>query len=214
MRCRLYIDEVGDGDLKASANENLRYLSLTGVITTLSLHDTRFQPELDALKAEFFGHTKERPVILHRRDVMDRKGPFAVLHDEQTRRNFDQRFFDLLRTLPYAVITVAIDKRQHLQQYSVWRFDPYHYCMYCLVERYVRWLQDHGPNFVGDVVAEARNKKPDKKLKASFKTCLRAGNEQHHRRNHAGTAHIWRTQAAPQAGQRRGHTDSRLHRPS
>lgn len=108
---------------------------------------------------------------------MGRKGPFAVLHNADRRGAFDEDLLDLLRSLPYTVITVVIDKRAHLQQYSVWRFDPYHYCMHCLIERYVRWLDDHGPEFVGDVVAEARNKKPDKKLKASFDRVYNRGTD-------------------------------------
>lgn len=179
MRCRLYVDEVGNGDLNAAAaDDNARYLTLCGVVTTVAYHDTRFQPELDHLKADMFGHTPARPVILHRRDVMKRQGPFAVLHDAARRSEFDQRLFALLETLPYQVITVVIDKRLHLQQYNVWRFDPYHYCMHCLLERYVRWLDDHGPDFVGDVVAEARNKNPDKKLKASFARAYSRGTDQ------------------------------------
>lgn len=178
MRCRLYIDEVGNGDLKAAANDdNARYLSLTGIITTVSLHDSEFQPDLDLLKEKFFDHCVERPVILHRRDVMDRKGPFSVLHNDQVRAEFDQCLFDLLSSLPYVVITVTIDKKRHLEQYTTWRFDPYHYCMHCMVERFVRWLDDHGPEFVGDVVAEARNKNPDKKLKASFARVYKHGTE-------------------------------------
>jgi hypothetical protein len=38
--------------------------------------------------------------------------------------------------------------------------------MQCLVERYVQWLERH--DWTGDVVVEARFKKVDKKLKASF----------------------------------------------
>ncbi|KAB2944105.1 MAG: DUF3800 domain-containing protein [Hyphomicrobium sp.] len=170
MKCRLYIDEVGNGDLNAAVHDdNARYLSLTGVITTLDYHAQRFQPQLDAMKAELFGHTDAAPVILHRRDIMRRQGPFAVLHNEEARRQFDERLIQLLTDLPYVVITVVIDKRQHKQQYTVWQYDPYHYCMMCLVERYVQWLEDKGRALVGDVVAEARNKTPDKKLKASFK---------------------------------------------
>lgn len=59
-----------------------------------------------------------------------------------------------------------IDKREHRERYSVWRFNPYHYCLTALMERYVMWLKLHGE--IGDVVAEPRYKLADKKLKRAF----------------------------------------------
>lgn len=59
-----------------------------------------------------------------------------------------------------------IDKHEHKERYNVWHFNPYHYCMTALIERYVMWLQSHGE--VGDVMAEPRYKKADKALKRAF----------------------------------------------
>jgi len=173
----LYFDEVGNGDLKASANDdNVRYLSLTGVITKRSTHDRKFQPALDALKTKYFGHAPKNPVILHRRELINRQNAFRVLADGTIRESFDSELLALIEALPYRVITVAIDKRQHLNQYAVWRFDPYHYCMRCMIERYVLLLNDAG--LTGDVVGEARTKKVDKKLKASFARLYEEGTDQ------------------------------------
>lgn len=167
MSVRLYFDEVGNGDLKASANDdNVRYLSLTGVITLKSIHDRKFQPALDGLKAKYFGDWPHQPVILHRRELINRIGPFAVLRDDKLRSEFDDDLLKAINDLSDRVITVTIDKRQHLNQYAVWRFDPYHYCMTCMIERYVRLLDE--ADLVGDIMGEARTKKVDKKLKASF----------------------------------------------
>jgi Protein of unknown function (DUF3800) len=167
MACRLYVDEVGNGDLKAAATDpNLRYLSLTGVLTTVMLHDTAIQTEIDQIKSDLFGHSPERPVILHRREIVRREGPFAVLRDPDADQAFRLRLLNAIRSMPYIAITVTIDKKEHLDRYQVWRFDPYHYCLQCLVERYVLWLNRQ--NETGDVVIEVRFKKVDKKLKASF----------------------------------------------
>jgi uncharacterized protein DUF3800 len=135
MLCRLYIDEVGNADLKnAPHDDNIRYLSLTGITTFRSFHDETIQPAIDRLKGDLFGHAQDTPVILHRREIIDRAG-----------------------------------------RYGVWHFDPYHYCMRCLVERFVRWLIRH--DWTGDVVAETRYKKGDKKLKASFQRIWKDGTE-------------------------------------
>jgi len=68
-----------------------------------------------------------------------------------------------------------IDKQEHAGKYLVWQFDPYHYCMRALVERYVLWLNRHG--LTGDVVAEPRFKKQDKRLKRSFSYIYDHGTE-------------------------------------
>jgi len=176
MLCRLYIDEVGNSDLRnAPIDENVRYLSLTGIVAFRTHHVQIIQPAVDELKTNLFGHCDERPVILHRRDIMDRTGPFNVLNDVATRSEFDRRTLSLIAELRYIAKTVTIDKAAHLDTYRVWRFDPYHYCLTCLVERYVLWLQRHG--WTGDVVVESRFKKADKKLKASFQRIWHRGTD-------------------------------------
>jgi hypothetical protein len=177
MLCRLYVDEVGNSDLKnAPKDPNTRYLSLTGITTFRHLHADTIQPALDQLKADLFGQGPDTPVILHRREIIDRSGPFKVLNDDETRSEFDQRTLSLIGDLPYIANTVTIDKAEHFDRYGVWHFDPYHYCLRCLVERYVLWLQRHG--WRGDVVVEERVRKVDKKLKASFQRTWQQGTDQ------------------------------------
>jgi hypothetical protein len=167
MDFRLYIDEVGNGDLKGAASDpNVRYLSLTGILTRQSTHERIIQPGLDSLKAEFFGHTPADPVILHRREIVRREGRFSVLRDPNVQAEFDRRLLRCFEEFPYLAITVVIDKKAHLEAYELWHFDPYHYCLRCMIERYVMYLQSH--RWRGDVMIEARYKKADKKLKASF----------------------------------------------
>lgn len=177
MTCRLYIDEVGNGDLNGAADDpNIRYLSLTGIIMKTAAHDRRLQPAIDALKAVHLGDIGDNPRILHRREIMRSEGCFSPLKDDEARGRFNEDLLRIMRDQPYLAITVTIDKKQHLETYETWRFDPYHYCMTCLVERYVRWLARN--ELRGDVIAEARFKKVDKKLKASFDRLYRLGSPQ------------------------------------
>jgi hypothetical protein len=91
MLCRLFVDEVGNNDLKnAPTDTNVRYLSLTGLVIPRQVHDETIQPALDELKAEFLGHTPATPVILHRREIMERSGSFAVLRNDGVRTRFDE----------------------------------------------------------------------------------------------------------------------------
>jgi hypothetical protein len=164
MTCRLYIDEVGNDD---SDSPTERFLSVTGIITKLRSHDKVITPEIERLKTDLFGHhPKTNPVILHRREIVRQERPFEALRDPKINQEWQRRILALVETLPYIAITVIIDKHEHVRKYKVWRFNPYYYCMTNLVERYVRWLDDH--DLTGDVVAEPRFKQVDKALKASF----------------------------------------------
>ena len=149
MRCRLFVDEVGNGDLVGSATiDNERYLSLTGIITRLDIYQNRFIPEMSAFKNDIFGSDKGSSIILHRREIVRKEGHFSILRDPEICAKFDTGLLHLFKTLPYLATTIVIDKREHFNTYGVWHFDPYHYCLTALIERYVLWMKRHG--HIGD----------------------------------------------------------------
>lgn len=175
MKYRMYIDEVGNSDLKASAEPNHRYLSLTGVILELGYVDTTVFPALENLKRRYFGSHPDDPIVLHRKELLNRKPPFTALKDLALARRFDRELLQLLGELDYRVITVVIDKREQVERYQVWQFDPYHYCLRVLLERFVRWLGRNSAN--GDVMAESRGGREDRRLKESFSRVVEGGTE-------------------------------------
>jgi hypothetical protein len=163
-RYRLFFDETGNGDLHAAEKDpNQRYLSLSGVAIRQDLHDSDTTNQLNALKRTIFG---KEDIVLHRRDIIDAKGDFAVLNDAAMRVRFDVAFEALVLGLARPVFTVSIDKQAHLEKYKVWQFSPYHYALTCLLERYVLWL--HYSQHVGDVMGEARGPKHDAQLRRAF----------------------------------------------
>jgi hypothetical protein len=165
MTCRLYIDEVGNDDT-VSATE--RYLSLTGITTKTHGHETKIHPEIETIQNQFFGHNPPQyPVILHRREILRKEKPFDCLQNPQTNIEWETRILGLIETLPYIANTVLIDKQEHSKRYGQWQYNPYHYCMLALVERYVLWLNRH--KLTGDVLAESRDKPQDKALKSAFR---------------------------------------------
>ncbi|WP_315743596.1 MULTISPECIES: DUF3800 domain-containing protein [unclassified Bradyrhizobium] len=164
MTCRLFIDEVGNADVKTPSE---RFLSVTGIITKVHGHQNIITPEIEKLKKDLFNHDPiTNPVILHRKEIVRKEKPFGSLQDLAVNAEWETRILGLIETLPYIAVTVIIDKLEHQKKYQVWHFNPYHYCMTALVERYVLWLNAH--NLIGDVVAEPRFKLVDKKLKAAF----------------------------------------------
>jgi len=174
VKYRLYIDEVGNSDLRASLNPNHRYLSLTGVIVSLDYVRTHLHPAIEDLKRRYFGSHPDTPLILHRRELVNQLPPFEALRDPNVRAAFDAELMDLVRDFDYAVITAVIDKLAHLNQYHHWSYDPYHYCLAILLERYQLWLR-FKPGAQGDVMAESRGKKEDMRLKAEFVQIFRNG---------------------------------------
>jgi hypothetical protein len=172
---RMYIDEVGNPDLGSSEDPNHRYLSLCGVIMDLEHVDKVFFPRLDAMKKAFFGSHPDEQVVLHRKELMDRREPFEALRNPETERRFNTDLLALFHEVQYSVVAVVIDKLAHREQYRTWRADPYHYCLEVLVERFVLWLDRQGAR--GDVMAESRGGKEDRRLKDSFNRVYREGSD-------------------------------------
>ena len=153
---RLYVDETGNADLRASIDPNHRYLSLTGIAMDLAYAASTAFPRLEALKARFFELHPDEPIVFHRKDMVDRRPPFQALRNRDTQVRFNDDLLGELTYLEYTVITVVIDKLDHLNRYTVWRHDPYHYCLEVLLERYIMWLKSRRGR--GDIMGEVRRR--------------------------------------------------------
>ena len=163
---RIYIDEVGNHDLKSADDPNERFLSLTGTIFSSDYIKSVVITELDALKNDVFDPDPDEPLILHRRDILKKRGPFKKLYNGEVRDKFDSGILDILGRWEYRVVTVVIDKLSHRDQYQVWRHHPYHYCLQVLLERYILFLHSVGGR--GDAMVESRGGKEDRQLKSSI----------------------------------------------
>ena len=124
---RIYIDEVGNHTMKESLDENERFLTLFGVITNGHHMLNVIQPDVQRIKQTFFQKDPDEPIIFHRKDIVRYKGVFSSLYGDKVKR---QEFADTMLAMyskwEYTTIIVTIDKRKHLQNYSVWRYEPYH----------------------------------------------------------------------------------------
>ena len=175
MKYRIYIDEVGNPDLESSDNSNHRFLSLTGVILELDYVASVLHPEMEGLKARYFRPHPDEPLILHRKEIVNAKPPYECLRNEKIRECFDKDLLALLHRWDYIVITVCLDKKHHKETYTKWRYDPYHYCLAMLLERYALFLKRN--NTTGDAMAESRGGKEDRRLKDSFERLWENGTQ-------------------------------------
>jgi hypothetical protein len=168
---RLFIDEAGDHNLKSANDPNERYLCLVGLIFDLDYAENEFAAALDKVKLEIFG---TRDVGLHRRELIDKKpAPYDRLNDPAVRARFDELILQLIEEAEFTIITVLIDKQRHINKYAKWHYHPYHYCLTAMVERYVHWLEEE--DAVGDVMAEAREKKQNMQLEKTYRYIYRNG---------------------------------------
>jgi hypothetical protein len=161
--------------MKSSDAPDQRYLGLTGIIMDHDYEAGEFSARLNAIKRDIFGRDN---FPLHRRELIDKSPePFTLLRDEQRKRSFDEQITALIDAAHYRAITAVIDKKEHKERYVVWQFQPYHYCMTVMLERYVLHMDRTGN--VGDVLAESRGKKENKQLANSYR-----------RIHERGTAHV------------------------
>jgi hypothetical protein len=117
----------------------------------------------------------DEPLILHRKELVNRKYPFQALRDSQIEAAFNAELLALLERFQYKIITAVIDKLEHCQRYPDWQHHPYHYCQEVLLERYVSSMARVGK--VGDVLAESRGTRPDRELKSAYQDIHAKGTE-------------------------------------
>ncbi len=172
-RFRIYIDESGDHTYHAIDNPASRYLGLTGIAVESEIYRTRFQPELEKLKQKHFPHNPDEPVILHRKEMINRNGAFRVLADPLRDEAFSGDMIHFLEELDCQIFTVVIDKKAHIERYGKAALHPYHFCLTTLLERYRGFLSAHGNK--GDAMAESRGGTEDNELKRVHRELYESG---------------------------------------
>ena len=175
-RYRLYIDESGDHTYYKLEDPAKRYLGLTGIFIEAEYYRATFQPEMEGFKQEHFPHNPDEPVILHREDIINRRGPFWRLRDAEKEKAFNDELLQFLKEQKYCIITVVIDKNSHIKRYGDIAYHPYHYCLTAMLERYCGFLNFY--NVQGDVMAESRGRTEDRLLKIEYKRLYEKGSNQ------------------------------------
>lgn len=163
---RMYVDETGNADLEASADPVHRFLSLTGIMVKRKDMQALAIPEIRRIKAEILELDPDDVHPLHRKEIIEKAYPFHMLRKAEKEAEFNAAILKLLTDLNYTVVTVVIDKQAHLARYKNWARDPYHYCLQVLFERYCLFLYRRKAK--GDVMAEARGKGQDRRLRAAY----------------------------------------------
>jgi len=164
-RFRLYIDESGDHVFRYLEEPGHRYLCLLGCWFRGQEY-LEFHRELEALKQRHLPHNPDEPVILHRKDMVNRRGCFWRFRDRDLEESFNNDLMGLIERTDFRIVGVVIDKKELQARYYPSAADPYHLAMGFLLQRYCGWLNHI--NRVGDVMAESRGGREDRRLKDSY----------------------------------------------
>ena len=132
-RYRLYIDESGDHTFNLLDDPARRYLALLGVWFRQADDYVSFVDAWERLKREFFGPRPDAPVIFHREDILNRRGPFFILRNDATRNRFDEALLTVIAQARFTLVCVVIDKQEQLDAYED-PFHPYDYCLAAMLE--------------------------------------------------------------------------------
>lgn len=175
---RIYIDESGDHachPYEVFDKPEKRYLGLTGCLFDMSNYPA-FQIEIERLKTKHFAEYPYRdhdePLVLHRKAMINRRGAYSLLRDPANEQLFNHDLLALIRSTPFTIISVVIDKKAHLQRYK-YPEHPYYYCLEVILERYCGYLDHIGAR--GDVMAESRGRTEDSALKKEYVRIYRVG---------------------------------------
>lgn len=177
-RYRLYIDESGDHTVHLADNDNHRYLGLLGLWFDIDMPYKSFAQALSDLKREIFAqHPDDPSICLHRKDLVDRKGVFRCLRNQDLNQHFESELVRVVKEARFCMTCVVIDKATHREKTYRQLSHPYHYCLTALLERYTGWLSRVG--VTGDVMAESRGGREDQELKTAFADVYTKGTSYH-----------------------------------
>jgi len=170
-RYRLYVDESGDHVYDELNEPGHRYLCLLGCWFRTGDY-LPFHHDLDNLKQRHFPHNPDEPVVLHREDLVNRRGSFWRLRDPAARAGFDNDLLSVLSEAKFRVVAVVIDKLRLRESYPT-PAHPYHLAMGFLLQRYCGFLSHI--NRVGDVMAESRGGRENRLLVDSYNRAYQRG---------------------------------------
>ena len=167
MDYRIYIDESGDHSYRGLENLGRRYLGLIGLVFQKAEYDPAIPLELEALKRRHFLVDVDYPLVLHRRDILERRTNFWVLRDSSRNRAWEDDLTDFLGRCPMQVFTAVVDKRARIENYGDVRTNPYALALADLLDRVGFWLASRKDG-TADIMLESRESKNDSALVRSY----------------------------------------------
>ena len=176
MPYRVYIDESGDHSYSGLPDLGRRYLGLTAIV----IHQTDYNPavprQLEDIKRRHLPYDADFPVVLHRKDIIQKRLDFSRLQDPLLARDWDDDMLSFLTACPMQIFTVVFDKKAHVDHNKGVLDRAYPRCLVALLETIATWLALQ-PDSVGDILLESRGTKSDSELQRTYESILRLGTD-------------------------------------
>ena len=165
-----FLDETGDHGL-TFIDDNFPIFLLVGCL----FEDSEYQKavaNIIALKQEFFNTSQ---VILHSRDIRKCEGSFQVLFDIDIKKRFYERLNKIISEAKFIIISVAINKKRHIEKYGKVADNPYSICLSYILERLVFCTDDKNSSPKVSITIEKRGRKEDEQLLAHYNEIIDRG---------------------------------------
>lgn len=164
-----FLDETGDHGL-TFIDENFPIFLLAGCLFE-DLEYQKISEEIDKFKQEFF---KTNQVILHSKDIRRCDGSFQILFDLNIKKSFYERLNNIISNTKFIVISVAIDKKRHIEKYGKIADNPYSICLSYILERLI-FCTDNNLLSTVSITIEKRGKKEDEQLLSHYNEIIDRG---------------------------------------
>lgn len=164
-----FLDETGDHGL-SFIDENFPIFLLAGCLFENSEY-IKITEQIKVLKQKFF---KSVGVILHSRDIRKCEGAFQILFDLDLKKSFYEELNQIISSVNFTIISVAIDKKKHIEKYGKIAQNPYSICLSYILERLV-FCTDQNSNSTVSIDIEKRGKKEDAQLLAHYNSIIDLG---------------------------------------
>lgn len=165
----VFLDECGDHSLQ-KIDKDFPLFLLSLVLVKRDDYANLILPTINQLKLRYWDH---EGINLHSRDIRKKAGPFAILNNASLREQFMEELTAVIASFPFELFVVGIDKQKLCRQYRDAK-NPYDLAMTFAMERIVPCMQERKQATL-PIIAEARGKKEDDSLKATFFDLLSCG---------------------------------------
>lgn len=162
----IYVDESGDHSL-TKIDKGYPVFVLAFCIFRKQDYIENVVPAVQQLKFDYWGHDN---IVLHEREMRQKKPPFGFLFDQAIRDEFMSRLNNIIRQADFKIIHGFVEKSgDTARQAEAAGFGVYHLALnLCLLQTAV-FLKSLGQEeLITDVICESRGKKEDAELLREF----------------------------------------------
>ncbi len=160
----IFADESGNQGLYSINPENPVFV-LAFCIFKKADYISIVKSAIAKFKLDFWGHDL---VVLHNHEIRKSKGAFAFLFNEEMRRIFVHSLNEVVRHIPFSIVSAAVDKRHLINNLDT--NNPYFLALDSCLKQTTTFLDEMGQhNHLTHLIVESRGSREDKDLELAFR---------------------------------------------